>query len=134
MSFADRLTSILKDPPPAMAFEISEAGIAVARLGQKTEIDFRPLRPGTLAISPLRDNVIDVDDFTTVVRQAAAAAQGRKRKEVALILPDYATRTAVLDFDSFPTDPREQVSLIKFRVKRSVPFDIDSAAISYFPQ
>jgi type IV pilus assembly protein PilM len=40
----------------------------------------------------------------------------------------------VLDFDSFPSDPNDQLSLIRFRLKRSVPFDVESAAISYFSQ
>jgi type IV pilus assembly protein PilM len=53
---------------------------------------------------------------------------------VALILPDYCTRMAVLDFDNFPSDPKEQSSLVRFRMKRSVPFDVDSAALAYFAQ
>jgi type IV pilus assembly protein PilM len=53
---------------------------------------------------------------------------------VALILPDFCTRITVVDFDSFPSDPKEQASLVRFRVKRSVPFDVESAALSYFPQ
>ena len=40
----------------------------------------------------------------------------------------------MLDFDSFPTAPEEQISLVRFRVKKTVPFDIDSAAVSYFVQ
>ena len=42
-----------------MAFEISEAGIAAARIGARAELDFQPLKPGTLAVSPLKDNVVD---------------------------------------------------------------------------
>ena len=53
---------------------------------------------------------------------------------MALILPDYCTRLAVLDFDSFPSDAAQQLSLIRFRLKRSVPFDVESAAISYWAQ
>ena len=118
-----------------MAFEISEAGIASARIGAHAELDFQPLKPGTLSVSPLRDNVVDMDDFAAAVRAAASsAAAGRKRKDVALILPDYATRMTVLDFDSFPSDAKEQASLVRFRVKRSVPFDVESAALSFFAQ
>jgi type IV pilus assembly protein PilM len=40
----------------------------------------------------------------------------------------------VLDFDSFPTDAKEQASLIRFRVKRSVPFEVETAAMSYWVQ
>src|SRR3982750_3210584 len=132
--FLDKLKAVFQEPPPAMAFEISEAGIAAARIGARAELDFYPLKPGTLSISPLKENVIDPDEFTMAVRAVANSQSSRKRKDVALILPDFCTRMAVVDFDSFPSDPKEQGSLVRFRVKRSVPFDVDSAAVSYFPQ
>jgi type IV pilus assembly protein PilM len=117
-----------------MAFEISEAGIASARIGSRAELEFYPLKAGTLSVSPLKENVVDPDEFTLAVRAVANTQAARKRKDIALILPDYSTRMAVLDFDSFPSDPKEQASLVRFRVKRSVPFDVESAALSYFPQ
>lgn len=117
-----------------MAFEISEAGIAAARIGTRAELEFRPLKPGVLSISPLHENVTDPDEFSLTVRSLASTAGFRKRRDIALILPDFATRLAVLDFDEFPSDPREQLSLVRFRLKRSVPFDIESAAVSYWPQ
>ncbi len=130
----DKLKSVLQDPPPAMAFEISEAGIAVARIGHKTELEWQPLKPGTLSVSPLKENVIDPDEFMGTVRSLANTQTTRKRKDVALILPDYSTRIAVLDFDNFPSDAKEQSSLVRFRLKRSVPFDVESAALSYWVQ
>ncbi len=126
-----RLKSALQDPPPAMAFEISEAGISAARIGSRAEVDFAPLPEGALAISPLKENVIDEHAFSQTVRSLVASA---KRKEVALILPDFCTRIAVLDFDSFPSEPKEQAALIRFRLKRSLPFDAESAALSYAAQ
>ena len=51
-----------------------------------------------------------------------------------MILPDYAGRTTVLDFDSFPAKAEERETLVKFRLRKAVPFDIDSAAVSYFAQ
>jgi type IV pilus assembly protein PilM len=134
MSFVDKFKGLLQDPPPAMVFEISEAGIAAARIGARAELEFFPLKPGTLSVSPLKENVVDPDEFSMAVRSMANTQASRKRKDVALILPDYCTRMAVIDFDSFPSDPKEQASLVRFRVKRSVPFDVDSAALSYFVQ
>ncbi len=130
----DRLKSVLQDPPPGMAFEISEAGIAAARIGSKAELEFRSFKAGTLSVSPLKENIIDPDEFIGAVRALAAKQPPRKRRDVALILPDYSTRMAVLDFDSFPSDPKEQRSLVRFRLKRSVPFDVESAAVGYFAQ
>src|SRR5664279_4487868 len=94
----DKLKSLLQEAPPAMAFEISEAGIAAA------------------------------------VRSLAGTQAARKRRDIALILPDFSARISVLDFDSFPKDPKEQASLVRFRLKRSVPFDVESAAMSYWAQ
>lgn len=130
----DRLKSILRDPPPAMAFEISEAGIAAARIGSRAELEFRALTPGVLSVSPLKENVVDPDEFSAAVRDLLRAQANRKRRDVALILPDFCTRIAVLDFDDFPSDPKEQLSLIRFRLKRSVPFDVEAAAVGYWAQ
>lgn len=125
---------ILQDPPPALAFEISEAGIALARMGSRAELDFRPLKPGVLSVSPLKENVIEPDELSLAVRALIGAQALRKRRDVALILPDFCTRIAVLDFDEFPSDPKEQLSLVRFRLKRSVPFDVESAAVGYWAQ
>ena len=130
----DSLKSILLDPPPGMAFEVSEAGIAAARIGPKTELDFKPLAPGVLSVSPLKENVLDVPAFTAAVKALAVAHTARKGKDATLILPDFCTRTTVLDFDTFPSDTEEQLALIRFRLKRSVPFDVETAAVSYIAQ
>ncbi len=90
-----------------MAFEISEAGIAAARIGAQAELDFQPLKPGALAVSPLKENVVDAE-IRGRGAGAGAAQAARKRKDVALILPDFCTRMTVLDFDSFPSDAKEQ--------------------------
>jgi len=130
----DHLKSILVDPPPGMAFEISEAGIAAARIGAKAELEFQPLKSGTISVSPLKENVQDPDELTAAVRALAGTQTGRKRKDVALILPDFCVRMAVLDFDNFPSDAKEQSALVRFRLKRAVPFDVDAAALAYWPQ
>jgi len=117
-----------------MAFEISEAGIAAARIGAKAELEFQPLKSGTISVSPLKENVQDPDELTAAVRALAGTQTGRKRKDVALILPDFCVRMAVLDFDNFPSDAKEQSALVRFRLKRAVPFDVDAAALAYWPQ
>jgi type IV pilus assembly protein PilM len=116
-----------------MAFEITENGVASARVGADG-VEFRPLKPGVLSVSPLRENVVDAGEFAETVRSLWASHGSRKRRDVALILPDYATRIAVLDFDEFPSDAKEQLSLVRFRLKRSVPFDVEEAAVGYWAQ
>lgn len=116
-----------------MAFEVSEAGIAAARVSGHTQLSFQPLNPGVLSVSPVKENVLDEAAFASTVKSLVLTNAGRGR-DAALILPDFSTRTTVLDFDSFPTTVDEQLALIRFRLKRSVPFDVESAAVSYYPQ
>jgi type IV pilus assembly protein PilM len=131
MSILDSITALVKDPPPAHVFEFSEAGLAFSIRGQS---EFEPFREGTLIPSPVEDNVKEPDQVAAILARFVTQNGAKKRTPAALILPDYAARVTVLDFDSFPTDAAEQLSLIKFRVKKTVPFDIDSAAVSYFVQ
>ncbi len=132
MSLLDSIAGLLKDPPPAYAFELSEVGLAMARTGKTPELDFRPLPPATISVSPLKDNVLLPDELALAVR--GLAPQDGKRRNAALILPDYSARVSVLDFDDFPGDSKEQASLIRFRVRKSVPYDVESATLSYFSQ
>jgi len=131
MSVLDKISALVKEPPPAYAFEVSEGGVAAARGG---EIEFARLPEGTLAVNPLRDNVQNASDFSRAVAALYPATQKNKRRAAALILPDFCARVQVLDFDSFPAKAEEQLQLIRFRVKKTTPFDIDSAAISYHAQ
>ena len=132
MALRNRFLSLLTDPLPEYAFELSEAGIAWARPASPQPA-FQPIEPGTISVSPLADNVHRADALADKVR-AITGGTSMKRRGAVIILPDYCARVAVLEFDNFPTDPREQLSLVRFRMKKSVPFDVESAAISYHPQ
>jgi type IV pilus assembly protein PilM len=140
------ISRLVQDPPPEFIFELSEAGIAYSRgLMGDSKAAFEPLEPGALVPSPVDDNLLRADRVAEAVERisgvagamsgASAAAKSRnKPRRAALILPDPSARVSVLDFDSFPTSVEEQQALVRFRVKKTVPFDIDSAAVSYYPQ
>lgn len=128
------LATLFQDPPPAYAFEVSEAGIASAEVATASKTEFHALTTGTVSVSPLRDNILMPDELAAAVRRLAPVNGNRRRRDIALILPDYCARVAVLDFDSFPPDPKEQIALVRFRMKKSVPFDVESAAVSYWAQ
>lgn len=134
MSLVHQLRRLLDDPPPEFLFEISEAGISWVRRDRSGVPAFHPLPPGVLNISPLHDNVMEPETLSREVRAIVPPAAGKKRRKAAVILPDYCSRLTVLDFDSFPKDPAEQSSLVRFRVKKSVPFDVDAAAVGFHVQ
>jgi type IV pilus assembly protein PilM len=125
------IANLLKDPPPEFVFELSDAGIAYLRPGASAQPGFEPLENDVISISPLRDNVLRPEALSAKVRALVGANGNRKRRKAVLILPDFCARVAVLDFDAFPSKPEEQIALVRFRMKKSVPFDVESAAISY---
>jgi len=128
------LTSILRDPPPEFAFEISSDGIAMSRTRPPATIQYQPLAPGVLVPSPVKDNVTDPDALAEAVARLVPPNSGRARRHAALILPDNSIRLAVLDFESIPAKEEERQSLIRFRMRKTLPFDIDEAAFSYYVQ
>jgi len=136
VSILNQISRLVRDPSPNYVFELSEAGIAFAHSGNGRPGDpgFAPFEPGTLVVSPVEDNIHKADAATAVLKYIAPLDHSRKRRRAALILPDFAARVSVLDFDAFPSSPEEQLSLIRFRLKKTLPFDIDSAAVSYFAQ
>jgi len=130
MSF---LTNLLKDPPPTHVFELSEEGIACARVAAPDQLQFGNLEPGVITISPVHDNI--QQPFVVQERiRVIAPPNGHRKRGAALILPDYCARVAVLDFDAFPDVREEQLALLRFRMKKSVPFDVDSAIVSFVRQ
>lgn len=131
MSLLRQISQWVSDPAPGYVFEMSEAGVAFAK---NTETGFVPFEPATLAASPVEDNLLKPEAVTAALKSIAPPDLAKKRRRAALILPDYAARVNVLDFDSFPSAPEEQLALIRFRLKKTLPFDIDSAAVSYYAQ
>jgi len=131
MTMINAISRLVRDPPPEHAFEISEAGISYAH---GTSTSFEAFEPGTIVVSPSADNVLRPEAVASMIGAIAPANGARKRRRAALILPDYAARVTVLDFDSFPAVAAEQLPLVKFRIKKTIPFDIESAAVSYYVQ
>lgn len=121
---------LMTDPPPRFVFELSEAGVSAARTGRPPQLGFAPLEPDVIQVSPVKDNVLRMDALRAAVSSFVPKGEPRRQRSV-LILPDFAVRVSVLDFDSFPSEPAEQMALVRFRIKKSVPFDLESAGISY---
>ena len=135
MGLFDHLRSLLEDPPPGYAFEVSQSGIAWAarssRRSQGPEIGFEPFAAEVLSVSPVKDNVLLPEDLARHVAGLIPQNGSKRRRDAALILPDYCSRVTLLDFDSFPNDRAEQLALVRFRLKKAVPFDVETAVVSF---
>jgi len=127
------LADLFRDPPPTHVFELSERGLAFAEVAQPGRAGFAPFEPGVLQASPVADNIQQAMVVQERIR-SAAPPNGKARRRAAVIVPDYCARVSVLDFDAFPDQHEERLALLRFRMKKSVPFDVDSAVVSYAVQ
>jgi type IV pilus assembly protein PilM len=123
----------LSDPPPDHFFEIGEYSLAGASFrnasGQKQE----KLAERGLVASPSAPNVLKPQLYRDALPRVAEATRG-KPGTAALAIPDYAARMAILDFEQFPASEAEAMALLRFRLRKSVPFHIEEAQVTYAVQ
>lgn len=117
---------------PGLACEIMPEGALSARrgTGQQPAMAFAPLVPGALQPSLAAPNLIDKDAVIAALRQPLDEVAGRE-KSLTLIVPDAAVRVLLLDFDSLPQKPQDALPIVRFRLRKLAPFDVETAAVSY---
>ncbi len=123
----------LSDPPPDHVFEISEFALAGVSPRQPELQNRQRFNERGLTPSPSLPNLIRPHLYRDALPQLAAA-NGARRMTTALVIPDYAVRMAILDFEEFPTRDEERISLLRFRLRKTVPFHIEEARLSYSMQ
>jgi type IV pilus assembly protein PilM len=124
-------------PHPLLACEISSVRVAAARWSRSGAVleDFavEPLPPGAVVPSAVELNVANAG----AVRAAVANVFSRLKaaaQEVALLVPDPVIRVFVQHFDEFPRSPSEAIPMLRWKLKKSVPFDADDTVVSYMRQ
>jgi type IV pilus assembly protein PilM len=118
---------------PRLACEITGAGVVAARPGaaeQEIVSSFAPLRPGVLEAGLQSPNFTDRSAVAAALRQALDEVSVKETK-ITVIIPDAAVRVLLLDFDTLPSKFSEAVPIIRFRLRKLVPFEVDDAAVSY---
>lgn len=119
---------------PRLACEITISGLLAARAAEKaTRLDLftsRRLNPGTITPGLSGTNVQDGEALRTAI-SGALGALGNHRHDVIVIVPDAAIRVLLLDFEALPSKPQEIEPVIRFRLKKSLPFDVDQASVAY---
>ena len=118
--------------PPA-AIELTPEGVLAAALPGKHEqpvYAFEPLRPGVLMPAIGELNMTSPEAVSLAIRNALASVSPRTRA-VTVVIPDTAVRVFVLDFDTLPARASEAIPVLRFRLRKMVPFDVEHAGLSY---
>jgi type IV pilus assembly protein PilM len=116
-----------------VACEVSADAVVAARANQHGQLEAytaRELPHGAVLPSLTEANVQRADWLRDTIKTVLDEVAGRER-DVVTILPDAAVRVALLDFETLPEKREESEAVVRFRLKKSLPFDVDKARVSY---
>ena len=111
-----------------LAGRVSETGGHVLEACASSE-----LAPGSVVPDLIETNLRQPDAVYETVRDTLGSVGGRSRDVIA-VLPDASVRVVLLDFDTLPSKRDEAESVVRFRLKKSLPFDVEKAKVSYHVQ
>lgn len=134
-----RLSRWLVEPDyPLVAIEVRPRSLGVVRLtrehGQLALAAAASLNlpDGALNVSMVQPNVVDKAAFQETLRGVLERAGVPVRGPVCLVLPDPVARVALLPVAEVRgKDEAETLELIRFRMKKAVPFEIKDARVSF---
>jgi len=131
------MASTAKTAKPKLACEISADRVLAGRViddGSGLEAcAARELAPGSVVPDLVENNLRQRSVVRDGIESALGGVAGRSRDVIAIV-PDAAVRVMLVEFDTLPSDQEEALGVVRFRLKKSLPFDVDKAKVSYHAQ
>lgn len=126
----------LGSPTPDAAIEIAPErvsaavirGEALALAAHASEV----LPAGAVVPSLLTSNIADRSAVADVLRRVLDRLATRPRR-VALVIPDSVAKVSLIRFDTVPTRRDDLEQLVRWQIRKSAPFPIDDACVTYTP-
>src|ERR1700736_2539544 len=124
-------------PKPRLACEIASDRILAGRLAEGGETleacAVRELAPGSVVPDLVENNLRQREAVKAGIQATLGTMAGRSHDVIAVV-PDAAVRVVLVEFDTLPSDAEEAAGVVRFRLKKSLPFDVDKAKVSYHAQ
>ena len=117
---------------PRLACEIAPEGVIAARQADSGEamLSFSALPAGIVRPGLGEANITDPTRIVAALREALDEVAARD-KQLTVVIPDAAVRVLVMDFDTLPAKKADALPIVRFRLKKLAPFEVDDAAVSY---
>jgi len=93
----------------------------------------RELAPGSVVPDLVESNLRQRSAVSSGIAEALGSV-GARSHDVIAIVPDAAVRVMLVEFDTLPSDHEEALGVVRFRLKKSLPFDVEKAKVSYHAQ
>src|SRR6202051_1915918 len=123
-------------PHPMVAIEFTPdqvSGARFTRTGSLEGFAVEALPPGALVPSAIETNILNPIAVKAAVAGVCSTLK-LKDEGAALLVPDPVIRVFVQHFDDFPRSSEEAIPMLRWKLKKSVPFEVDETLISYMRQ
>jgi hypothetical protein len=119
----ETIAEVFKPQAPLWACELTPKHVIVAGVnGNRTQI------AGKMALELPHGQ--SVEAARSAVREALTHA-GFKGSEIAVVVPDESSRIVFLTAEKPSKNVEEQQTFIRWKLKKTVPFDVDTAQVAY---
>jgi hypothetical protein len=122
-SFVETITELFKAQAPLWACELTSKHAIIAGVNSRRN------RISEKCKAELPSGA-ELDGARAVVRSLLSQA-GFKGSEIAVVVPDSTARIAFLTADKLSSNPEERRTFIRWKLKKSIPFDVDTAQVAY---
>src|ERR1700757_960875 len=124
--------NIKSSAKPKIACEISADRVLAGRIADNGSVvelcSVRELPPGSVVPDLTETNILQPEVVRKAINEALTGVAGRLR-DIVGILPDASVRVVLLDFDMLPDNPQDAEAVVRFCLKKSLPFDVDKAKV-----
>ena len=130
----DPVKQLFSPPRPLWACEFTTQHIIVAGVDssrKRVAGTVAASLPGDTLVGSLSErNLLNSDAALDIARNALKEA-GARGFEISVIIPDDSSRIAFLTAESLTGTSQDRESFVRWKLKKSVPFDVDSAQLAY---
>jgi len=132
------LASWLASPPLDAAIEIAPEAVSIAVLGGRGQnavvqgYAVEPMPSGAVVPSLTAVNMPDREVVARALR-AACESVGVRPRRVALVVPDLVGKVSLVRFEQTPARRDDLDQMIRWQMKKSTPFPIEDACVTYSP-
>jgi type IV pilus assembly protein PilM len=132
------LRSLLGSAGPTVGIEMTSTRVAVVRLVSGSSppaignATVEPLPAGAVVPALNEPNIVDRGAVLNALRRALDRTSARRKRAV-LVIPDTSARVSLLRFEKVPSRRADLVELIRWQVKKTVPFGIADAQLTFAP-
>jgi len=122
---------------PNVGIEVNSDCVRLAAISVKggsiqvDHLDSVPLPAGAVQITPFKQNIVELQLVAQVMKELWARVRQHPPK-VCLRLQDRCALTFMVNLESHPENREECTDLLRFKLKKNIPFRPEEAHITYF--